>query len=39
MVYGKFQPPIVFSPYLVDQSKFDREVKAFSQTYEIRDDL
>jgi hypothetical protein len=39
IVYGKFQPPIVFSPYLADQSRFDREVKAFSQTYEIRDDL
>jgi hypothetical protein len=39
IVYGKFQPPIVFSPYLADQSRFDREVKAFSKTYEIRDDL
>jgi hypothetical protein len=39
IVYGKFEPPIAFSPYLVDQSRFDREVTAFSQTYEIRDDL
>ncbi|HET8921477.1 MAG TPA: hypothetical protein VFN26_00625 [Candidatus Acidoferrum sp.] len=39
IVYGKFESPIVFSPYLVDQSRFDREVKAFSQTDEIRDDI
>ncbi len=39
IVYGKFESPIAFSPYLVDQSRFDREVKAFSQTSEIRDDL
>ena len=31
--------PIAFSPYLVDQSRFDREVKAFSHTDEISDDL
>ena len=39
IVYGKFETPIAFSPYLVDQSRFDSEVKAFTQTYEIRDDL
>src|SRR5260370_2896641 len=39
IVYGKFESPITFSPYLVDQSRFDREVKAFSHTDEIRDDL
>jgi len=39
IVYGKFESPIAFSPYLVDQSRFDREVKAYSQTDEIRDDL
>jgi hypothetical protein len=39
IVYGKLESPIAFSPYLVDQSRFDREVKAFSQTQEIRDDL
>jgi hypothetical protein len=39
IVYGKFESPIAFSPYLVDQSRFDREVKAFSHTDEIRDDL
>ena len=39
IVYGKFESPIAFSPYLVDQSRFDREVQAFSQTQEIRDDL
>jgi len=39
IVYGKFESPIVFSPYLVDQPRFDREVKAFSNTQEIRDDL
>jgi hypothetical protein len=38
IVYGKFESPITFSPYLVDQSRFDREVKAFSRTDEIRDD-
>jgi len=39
IVYGKFESPINFSPYLVDQPRFDREVKAFSNTDEIRDDL
>lgn len=39
IVYGKFESPIVFSSYLVDQSRFDHEVKAFSRTVEIRDDL
>lgn len=39
IVYGKIETPIVFSPYLVDQLRFDGEVKAFSQTDEIRDDL
>ncbi len=39
IVYGKFESPIAFSPYLVDQSRFDREVKVFSHTDEIRDDL
>jgi hypothetical protein len=39
IVYGKFETPIVFSPYLVEQPRFDREVKAFTQTFEIRDDL
>jgi PH (Pleckstrin Homology) domain-containing protein len=39
IVYGKFENPIVFSPYLVDQLRFDREVKAFTHTFEIRDDL
>jgi len=38
IVYGKFETRIVFSPYLVEQSRFDREVKAFTQTFEIRDD-
>jgi hypothetical protein len=38
MVYGKFESPIAFSPYLVDQLRFDREVKASSRTYEIRND-
>jgi len=38
IVYGKFESPIAFSPYLVDQSRFDHEVKAFSRTDEIRDD-
>jgi hypothetical protein len=39
IVYGKFESPITFSPYLVDQSRFDNEVKAFSHTDEIHDDL
>jgi hypothetical protein len=39
IVYGKFQSPIVFSRYLVDQSRFDREVMTLSHTDEIRDDL
>src|SRR5439155_4072275 len=39
IVYGKFSSPIVFSPYLVNQSRFDREVKAFSRTDEIPDDV
>ncbi len=39
IVYGKFHSPITFSPYLVDQFRFDAEVKAYSQTDEIRDDL
>lgn len=39
IVFGKLESPIAFSPYLVDQMRFDREVKAFSRTYEIRDDL
>jgi hypothetical protein len=39
IVYGKFVSPIAFSPYLVDQSRFDSELKAFSHTDEIRDDL
>lgn len=39
IVYGKFEAPIVFSPYLTEQPRFDREVKAFTQTSEIRDDL
>jgi hypothetical protein len=36
IVYGKFESPIAFSPYLVDQLRFDQEVKAYSQTSEIR---
>jgi len=39
IVYAKFSPRIVFSPYLVNQSRFDREVKAFSKTSEIPGDL
>ena len=39
IVYGKFETPIVFSPYLVEQARFDSEVKAFTRTFEIRDDL
>lgn len=39
IVYGKFGSPIRFSSYLVDQSRFDREVKAFSQTEKIPDDI
>ena len=39
IVYGKSASPVTFSPCLVDQSRFDREVKAFSQTQEIRDDV
>lgn len=39
IVYGKLESPIAFSPYLVDHSRFDREVKTFSHTDEIRDDL
>jgi len=40
IVYGKSEAlPVIFSPYLVDQSRFDREVKAFSNTREIRDDV
>ncbi len=39
VVYGRFQSPITFSPYLVDQTRFDREVVAFSKACEIRDDL
>jgi len=39
IVYGKFESPITFSPYLVDQLLFDREVKARTLTDEIRDDL
>ena len=39
IVYGKFESPIVFSPYLVDQARFDHEVKIFSHTDEIPDDL
>ena len=38
IVYGKFQSPIAFSPYLVDQLRFDREVKAWSRTNEIPED-
>ncbi|SRR6266404_254779 len=39
IVYGKFESPITFSPYLVDQPQFDREVKARMLMDEIRDDL
>jgi hypothetical protein len=39
IVYGKFGPPIVFSPYLVDQLSFDREVRARPRIDEIRGDL
>jgi hypothetical protein len=39
IVYGKFGPPIAFSPYLVDQLRFDREVKAFSRTDQIPEDI
>jgi len=39
IVYGKFTTPITFSPYLVDQSGFDREMKAISRTTEIPEDI
>jgi hypothetical protein len=39
IVYGKFESPTTFSSYLADQSRFDHEVKVFSHTDEIRDDL
>lgn len=39
IVYGKFESPITFSPYLVDQSRFDREVKNFSGSAEIPEDI
>ena len=39
IVYGKFGSPITFSPYLVDQPRFDREVRAHTLIEEIRDDL
>jgi len=39
IVYRKFGSPIKFSPYLVDQLRFDREVKAFSRTEEIPEDI
>jgi hypothetical protein len=39
IVYGKFESPITFSPYLVDKSRFDREVKNLSGTTEIPEDI
>ena len=39
IVYGKTVNPITFSPYLVDQTGFDREVKAASHIAEIPDDI
>ena len=39
IVYGKFSSPIKFSSYLVDQPRFDRQVKVLSRTDEIPDDI
>ena len=39
IVYGKFESSITFSPFLVDQPQFDREVRAHTLIEEIRDDL
>jgi hypothetical protein len=39
IVYGKFESPITFSPYLVDQPRFDTEVRARTLIEEIRGDL
>src|SRR5260370_12855587 len=37
IVYGKFESPIAFSPYLLDQSRFDRELIPSSQPHELPD--
>ena len=39
VVYGKFEDPIMFSAYLVDQARFDREVRDFSGTDALPDDI
>ena len=39
IVYGKFASPIVFSHYLVDSSRFEREVKSHSHRFDPGSDL